>query len=224
MRPNPRGMSAAALLAAAALAIAACGSSSSTTSTATTTATTPAAPVALVGHSSSVVVNAATAQTLAQAGITFVPVPPATASTALVFPVTGGHVVVGTLAGTIDESGGLIVSHGGKVVQFSSFQIDTAAGQLSARRGQAGADPRSQPRGGQTRERHQRHGDREQHRDDAHRGAASELNAALGVSVFKGGMPFGIATLTLAVEATSPNPGARRRARRATVSAASWIA
>jgi hypothetical protein len=198
-------ISAVPALLATTLLVAACGSSSSSTTSSSTastaaTSTAAAAPVGVVGKSTSVVLNPATAAALKQAEITVTPVAPATAKTVLVFPVTGGHVVVTSLAGTIDHSGGLTFSHAGKSVTLTSFIVNTETKQLTATAGGqslpvfdlslASIKRASGPNGtviasniglNLTEQ------------------AASALNCGLGVSTFKAGLNFGIATLTVAV-------------------------
>lgn len=67
----------------------------------------------------SVVLNPATAAALKRAEITVTAVALAKATTVLVFPVTGGHVVVASPAGTIEPGGGLTFSHAGKSVTLT---------------------------------------------------------------------------------------------------------
>ena len=195
------------VLISVAVGLAACGSSSSgttsssasaTTSTMATTAT--AAPVAVVGRSTSVVVNPATAAALKQSEIVVAPVAPATAKTALVFPVTGGHIVVSSLAGTIEHSGGLTFSHGGKSVTVTSFIVNTESKQLTALVGgqrvpifdlNLASIKRASGSGGTVLVTNVGLNLTEE--------AASALNAGLAVSTFKAGLNFGIASLTVAV-------------------------
>jgi len=198
-------ISAVPALLATTLVVAACGSSSSSTTSSSTasvaaTSTTAAAPVGVVGKSTSVVLNPATAAALKQAEITVTPVAPATAKTALVFPVTGGHVVVTSLAGTIEHRGGLTFSHAGKSVTLTSFIVNTETKQLTAMAGgqlvpvfdlNLASIKRASGPSGTVLASNIGLNLTEQ--------AASALNSGLGVSTFKAGLNFGIATLTVAV-------------------------
>ena len=135
-----------AVMVAAGLVVAACGSGSggSNTSTGGTAATsgtsssTPAtityapAQATVIGKSTDVVVNPAVSAALKQAGITVAAVAPATAKTTLLFPVRGGQIVVATLAGTVDHTGGLTFRHSGKSVTLTNFVINTNTKQLTA--------------------------------------------------------------------------------------------
>jgi len=197
--------SAVPALLATALVVAACGSSSSSTTSSSTastaaTSTTAAAPVAVVGRNTSVVLNPATGAALKQAGITVTPVAPAKAKTALVFPVTGGHVVVTSLAGTIQHSGGLTFSHAGNSVTLTGFIVNTETKQLTATAGGqsvpvfdlnlASIKRASGPNGSVL---------ASNIGLNLTEQAASALNSGLMVSTFKAGLNFGIATLTVAV-------------------------
>jgi hypothetical protein len=198
---------------AAGLVVAACGggSSGSNTSTGGTAATSGATPAAsptttyalakatVIGRSTDVVVNPVVSAALKQAGIAITAVAPATARTTLLFPVTGGQIVVATLAGTVNHTGGLTFSHSGRSVTLTSFVINTGTKQLTATVGGrpmpifdlnlASLKRASGPRGtvvvngiGLT----------------VISQAANALNNGLGVNTFKAGMNFGIATLTVA--------------------------
>lgn len=199
-----RRLSVLPVLAVVALGVAACGSSSSssTTTSSTPTTTTPAsAPVAVAGRSTVVVVNPATAQALKQNAITVTPIAPASAKTGLVFPVSGGQIVVASLAGTVDHTGGLSFSHSGKSVQLTSFIINTTTKQLTALAGgqrvpilnldlaalKRASGPNSTVIASNI-------------KLTLTSQAATALNSGLGVSIFKAGLPFGVATLTVAVK------------------------
>jgi hypothetical protein len=124
------------VLVAAGFAVAACGggsgsvgtSSSGTSAPGGTSSSTSAttrytsAKATVIGKSTPVVVNPATSATLKHAGITVTAVVPATAKTALLFPVSGGQIVVTTLAGTIDHTGGLTYRHSGMSVTFTQLR------------------------------------------------------------------------------------------------------
>jgi len=104
------------------------GTSSSTSATTRYTS----AKATVIGKSTHVVVNPATSATLKHAGITVTAIAPATAKTALLFPVSGGQIVVTTLAGTIDHTGGLTYRHSGKSVTLTNFVINTITKRLTA--------------------------------------------------------------------------------------------
>lgn len=214
-----RRLSAIAFIGAAALAAAACGSSSSSSTTAsasgTTTAstsssksstTTPAsasasAPVTVVGKKTDVVVNPKVSASLKHAGITVTGVAPATAKTTWVFPINGGQIVVATLVGTVNDTGGLTFSHSGKSVTLTNLLVNTSTKQLTATvNGQsvpifnlnlASLKRASGPHGTVV---------ASDIKLTVTSQAASTLNSGLGVSTFTGGMHFGIATLTVAVK------------------------
>jgi hypothetical protein len=194
------------LLVLVALGVAACGSSSKTTTTAATTgtatnaATTPTTSGTLVGKHTSVALNPATAQLLKENQIVVTAVAPATYHTALLFPVSGGHVAVATVAGTIDHTGGVRLSHAGKSVEVTSFIVDTSTKQVTALvSGQrlpvfaidTSSEKRQTGTGGTIVESGLKFTLTEQ--------AATALNSALGATAFKAGQLFGTATLTLAV-------------------------
>ncbi len=198
---------------AAGLVVVACGSSSSGSNTSTggtaatsgTSSSTPAttrytpAKVTVVGRSTDVVVNPAVSAALKQAGITVTAVPPATANTTLRFPISGGQIVRATLAGTVDHAGGLTFSHSGKRVTLTNLVIKTKKKRLTATVGGqsmpifdlnlASLKRASGPH-------HTVVASNIKLTVTSH--AATALNSGLGVSTFKGGMDFGIATLTLA--------------------------
>ena len=135
-----------AVMVAAGLVVAACssGSGSSNTSTGGTAATggtsprtsaaTPyaSAQATVTGKSTDVVVDPAVSAAFKHAGITVTAIAPATAKTTLLFPVSGGQIVVATLAGTVYHTGGLTFSHGGKSVTLTNFVINTNTKQLTA--------------------------------------------------------------------------------------------
>jgi hypothetical protein len=73
-----------------------------------------------------------TAEALKHEEITVTAVAPATVHTTWVFPVTGGHIVASTLAGTVEGTGGLIFSHGGHSERLTNFILNTSSRQLTA--------------------------------------------------------------------------------------------
>lgn len=210
-----RRLSAIAFISAAALAAAACGSSSSSSTTAsasgTTTAstssskssttTTASAPATVVGKKTDVVVNPKVSASLKHAGITVTGVAPATAKTTWVFPIKGGQIVVATLVGTVNDTGGLTFSHSGKSVTLTNPLVNTSTKQLTAtvngksvpifNLNLASLKRASGPHGTVV---------ASDIKLTVTSQAASTLNSGLGVSTFTGGMNFGIATLTVAVK------------------------
>ena len=196
-----------AVMVAAGLVVAACSSGSSSSTAATsgtsssTSATTTYAPAqaTVIGKSTDVVVNPAVSAALKQAGIAVTAIAPATAKTTLLFPVSGGQIVVATLAGTVDHTGGLIFSHSGKSVTLSTFVINTNTKRLTANVGGrsqpifdlnlASLKRASGPHGAVV---------ASHIKLTVTSRAATALNSGLGVSTFKAGMNFGIATLVVA--------------------------
>ncbi|MBO0883210.1 MAG: hypothetical protein J2P17_23315 [Mycobacterium sp.] len=204
-------LSAIAVVAAAGLAVAACGGSSSSNPSSGTAATsgasssTPAtttyvsAKATVIGKSTAVVVNPVLSAALKHAGITTTAVTPATAKRMLRFPVSGGQITVKTLAGHVDHAGGLTFRHRGSSVTLTNLVINTQTKQLTAAVGGHSMPVfdlnhvRSKPASG-------RHGTvvARDVKLTVSSQAATVLNSDLGVSTFRTGMNFGIATLTVA--------------------------
>jgi len=152
----------------------------------------------VIGKSTDVVVNPAISAALKQAGITVAAIPPATAKTTLLFPVSGGQIAVKTLAGTVNHAGGLTYRHSGKSVTLTNFVINTITKRLTATVGGQSkpifdlnlsparriSGPRSKVVASTI-------------KLTITSQAASALNSNLGVSTFRTGMNFGIATLTV---------------------------
>ena len=117
----------------------------------------------------------------------------------MLFPVSGGQIVVATLAGTVDHTGGLTFSHSGKSVTLTNFVINTNTKQLTATVGGqsmpffdlnlASSKRASGPHGTVV---------ASNIKLTVTSQAATALNSGLSVSTFKAGMHFGIATLTVA--------------------------
>ena len=152
----------------------------------------------VIGKSTDVVVNPAVSAALKQAGVTITAIAPATAKAALLFPVSGGQIVVATLAGTVQHSGGLTFRHGGKSVTLTNLIINTKTKHLTATVGGRsmpvfGLDLAS-PAGASRR-----------HTTVVASNikltvlspAATALNSGLGVRTFRTGLSFGVATLTV---------------------------
>jgi hypothetical protein len=111
------------------------GSSKSNTATSASTAAqaaVAAAPVTLTGRTTTVTVSPSTLATLAAQGITIKAVPPARVGKVLVLPVTGGHVALATLSGTINQGGGIKLEHAGRSVTLRNFVVNTAAKTITA--------------------------------------------------------------------------------------------
>jgi hypothetical protein len=202
-----------AVIVAAGLVLAACDSSSSSSntsssSTAATSGTSSSMPpttryapaqATVIGKSTNVVVNPAVSAALKHAGITVTAVAPATAKTTLLFPVNGGQIVVATLVGTVHHTGGLTFSHNGKSVTLTNFVINTNTKQLTATVGGqsmpifdlnlASSKRASGPHSTVV---------ESNIKLTVTPQAAIALNSGLGVSTFKAGINFGIATLTVA--------------------------
>jgi len=213
-------LAAIAVMVAAGLVVAACssGSSGSNTSTGGTEATsgtsssTPAPTkytsgkatyasrkATVIGKSTDIVVNPAVSAALKHAGITVTAIAPATAKPTLLFPVSGGQIVVATLTGTVDHIGGLTFRHSGKSVTLTNLVINTNTKHLTARVGGhtmpifdlnlASPNGTSGPNHTLV---------ASNIKLTVRSRAATALNNGLGVSTFKVGMNFGMATLTVA--------------------------
>jgi hypothetical protein len=117
----------------------------------------------------------------------------------LLFPVSGGQIVPATLVGTVDHTGGLTFSRSGRNVTLTNFVINTNTKQLRATVGGqsipifdlnlASLNRASGPQATVV---------ASNIKLTVTSQAATALNSGLGVSAFKGGMNFGIATLTIA--------------------------
>jgi hypothetical protein len=202
-----------AVMVAAGLVVAACGSGSSGSSTSTggtaaTSSTSPgtwakityaSARATVIGKSTDVVVNPAVSAALRHAGITVTAVAPATAEMTLLFPVSGGQIVIATLAGTIDHTGGLTFHHGGKSVTLTNFVINTNTRRLTATVSGVSV-PVFDLNLTSSRHAHGPHGTviASNIKLKVTTQTATTLNSGLGVSTFKAGMRFGIASLTVA--------------------------
>ena len=213
LRHSCSRLSAIAVIVAAGLVVAACGGSSSSSNTSSrgtpaasgANSSTPAttkyvsAKATVIGKSTAVAVDPALSAALKHTGVTVTAVAPATAKTTLHFPVTGGQIVVPTLAGTVDHTGGLTFSHSGKSVALSNLVINTKTKQLTATvSGQSmpifalNLTPPKRPRSP--------HGTLVESdiKLTVTPQATTALNSGLGMSTFKAGMNFGVATLTVA--------------------------
>ena len=151
----------------------------------------------VIGKSTDIAVDPAVSTALKQVGIAVAAVAPATGGTTLRLPVSGGQVVVATLAGIIDHTGGLALSHAGKSVALTNIVIKTKTKHLTATVGRRSMrifdlNLASPQRGSGA------HGTTvETIKLTVTPQAATALNRGLGVSAFKAGQDFGTATLTL---------------------------
>jgi hypothetical protein len=171
------------------------GMSSSTSATSTYSS----GQATVIGKSTDVRVNRAVSAALRHAGIVVTAVAPATARRTLHFPVSGGQIVVSTLAGTVDHIGGLAFRRSSKSVMVTNFVINTSTKQLTATVGGHSMPifdlnlslPKS-ARGP--------HGPviASKIKLTVTSRAATALNSRLGASTFKAGINFGIAELTVA--------------------------
>jgi hypothetical protein len=203
-------LSAIAVSVAAGLVVAACGgSNSSSSSTAAVRGASPSRPATItytsgratvIGKSTAVVVNPLVSAAFKHAGITVHAVAPATAKTTLRFPVSSGQIVIATLIGTIYHTGGLTFRHSGNRVTLTNFVINTKTKQLTAT-----VSGRSIPIFNLQLTWYKRaRGPRgtiiaRNIKLTVTSQAATALNSDLGgVSTFKSGMNFGIATSTVA--------------------------
>jgi hypothetical protein len=205
LSPVPRRPLAALAVAILALAATACGSSHSTIAvhtTATTVSGTPTtALVAVAGRNTSVVLNPETLTLLREHEITVSAVAPASYQKTLVWPISGGQISAATISGTIDQTGGVKLSHSGKSVALTSFITSTSAKQVTAIVGgqripvfdiNTSSETRRSETGGAIVVGGLGFTVTEQ--------AANAVNSALGVSAFKQGQVFGVVTETLVVK------------------------
>jgi hypothetical protein len=108
---------------ALALGVGACGSSDDNGSSASAT------PSPLTGVHTQI----APSGSLASAGVKMSAIAPGTTgSTGVVLPITGGSVNLDTLAGTVEQGGGLQYSGGGKSAELTGIVIDTTSKQMTA--------------------------------------------------------------------------------------------
>jgi hypothetical protein len=153
----------------------------------------------VIGKSTDVVVNPAMSAALKHAGITITAIAPASAKAALLFPVSGGQIVVATLAGSVHHSGGLTFRHGGKSVTLTNLVINTNTKQLTATVGGRSIPvfglSFASPTGASRRPSIVVASNIKL---TVLSPAATALNSGLGVGTFRTGLNFGVATLTVA--------------------------
>ncbi len=174
---------------------------SSCTPTSGTTSTAKSGPM-VTGRSTTVVVYPSFGAALKKGAITVAPVPPASVTkNVLVFPISGGRIVVATFAGTLNHSGGLAFCHHGKSVALTNFVMNTRRKRLTATVGGKSLPIFDLKLASLKRA-------REPHRTIVATNigltvtprAASALNSGLGVTTFKGRQYFGVATLVVQVK------------------------
>lgn len=203
--------------AALAMVVAACGSDSSTTSSSTTStngsaaAASSAAPSAallnLTGSATKVDIDTSTAQVLQQNGVSVAPVAPATAAMAngtieVSFPITTGYAAIYPqndlpfVRGLISHSGGLTFSAGSKSLTATDFVINPGTSVLTATVGGKGV-PLLDLDGSKVQITQDSAG---VHLDGTvaklSSVAADALNSTFGVTLFKQGIPVGVAHIT----------------------------
>ncbi len=184
--------------------LAACSSKNNSNAAARPTATISA----LSGVSTVVDLNPDTTKVLADNHVMVAPVGPATAAqsngtTAVSFPITGGHVSIYPqndlpfIRGSVDHSGGLTFSSGDKALTATNFIVDPGASTLTA------------TVGGQQVQLLDLDGHDVKVTKDAQgmvhldgtvaelsSAAASALNQTFGVNIFKQGIPIGVVHIT----------------------------
>ena len=130
------------------------------------------------------------------------PVPPASITrTVLLFPISGGQIVVATFAGTLNHNGGLTFCHHSKKVTLTNFVMNTRTKRLTAMVG------------GKPLPIFDLNLASFKHASEPHRTiiatnialtvtprGASALNSGLGVTTFKSRQAFGVATLLVQVK------------------------
>ena len=123
-------------LSAAALALPACGSDDERDDGPVSTI--EAGPViTLTGETTAIELDGVTVGGLETAGISIEPVAPAKRSgDSIVMPIVGGSITNGTLAGKIENEGGIAFVADGKKIEYTDLTIDTAVGQVFAGPGQ----------------------------------------------------------------------------------------
>lgn len=205
MSSSLRWLPALAAAAAVTLVASACGgghSKRSTTASSTATVTkTTTGPGTVSGRRTTVVLYPSMTATLKQEGVTVTAVAPARGSgSVLSFPISGGHMVRATFAGTLSHAGGLTLSHHDKSVTLTDFVITTHSKQLTAKLGGStvpifALDLGSLRRANEPKQTMVATGIKLKVASNA----ASALNSGLGITAFKGGQDFGVATLVIAV-------------------------
>lgn len=215
-------------MAALATLVAACGSDSSTASSNASTsstagsaaaASTSAAPSAallnLTGTATKVDIDTGTAGVLQQNGVSLAPVAPATAAMAngtveVSFPITSGYAAIYPqndlpfVRGLISHSGGVTFTAGSKSLTATDFVINPGTSVLTATVGGKGV-PLFDLNGSGVKITQDSSG---VHLDgtvvELSSVAADALNSTFGVSLFKKGIPVGVAHITAA---GSADPG-----------------
>jgi hypothetical protein len=195
---------------AAGLVVAACGSGSNgdnfsrssaatggTSSGRSATVTYAPGKATVIGKSTHVVINPAVSAALKHAGVTLTPIAPATAKATLLFPVSGGQITVATLAGTVDHTGGLTFRHSGKSITVTNLVVNTKTQHLTASVGGKSMPIFDLNLASPNRTGGPHSAVVSDIKLTVLSRAATTLNSGLGVSTFKVGMNFGIATLNV---------------------------
>lgn len=151
------------------------------------------------GGRTSLTVDRGTLKVLTDNKVSVKPVRGASASgRTFTFPITDGSVDAKTLAGTIEHSGGLQLSAGGKKLTVVDFIIDTRKSVLTARI--AGTHTRFALLNLNLKnakiEKGKNHVVVSNVKATLTKGAAGALNKTFGVKFFKGGLTIGVAKVT----------------------------
>lgn len=154
--------------------------------------------VAFEGGKTTLALNKKTAQVLTDNGVSVTPVSEAKVTQGgIAFPIQGGMVKAKTLAGKITHSGGLNFSAGGKDLTIRDFTVNTKKGTLTAWVEQVGKRLTILDLSLAKAKVHltKKQVTVKNVRATLDKGAAAALNAYYGVSLFKGGLKIGVATV-----------------------------
>jgi hypothetical protein len=195
-----RRRGALAAIAASALLAAACGGGSKSSTIANgTNSTGTTSESTVIGQSTTVVFYPSMATALKNGAITVAPVPPSTAKgSVLMFTISGGQIVTATFSGTLNHTGGLTFSHNGKSVKLTDFVLNTQTKQLTAT-----LNGKSLPMFDLNLASVKRAAEPKRTYIATNiqltvtSNSASALNDGLGVTTFKAGQNFGVATVVL---------------------------
>jgi hypothetical protein len=142
------------------------------------------------------------ATALRNGAITVAPVPPSTVKgTVLKLTISGGQIVTATFSGTLNQAGGLTFTHNGKSVKLTDFVLNTQTKQLTAT-----VNGKSLPMFDLNLASVKRANEPKHTYIATNIGltvtsnGASALNDGLGVTTFKGGQNFGVATVVLTLK------------------------
>jgi hypothetical protein len=159
--------------------------------------------VALTGGATTLALDPGTAQVLTANGISVAPVSEARVTSAgIAFPIQGGLVKARNLAGSITHSGGLMVSAGGKDLTIRDFTINTKRKTLTAFVDEVGKRLTildlnlNRIKVAVTKKRVAI----SNVKAVLNEGAAAALNGYYGVSLFKGGLKIGTASVNAKIK------------------------